>query len=74
MFGVARGNGDFTQVLADLDRQTDRQHDPVVVGQRVLQAIRDQDVNILTHATERAAAQARLEGIIAAFDRADSRS
>ena len=47
--------------------------DPVVVGQRVLQAIRDEDFYILTHTNERAAVKARLDRIIAAFDRADSR-
>ena len=46
--------------------------DPVVVGERVLQAIRDEDFYILTHTTERAAVKARLDRIIAAFDRADA--
>ena len=46
--------------------------DPVVVGQRVLQAIRDDDFYILTHTNERAAVKARLDRIIAAFDRADA--
>jgi NAD(P)-dependent dehydrogenase (short-subunit alcohol dehydrogenase family) len=47
--------------------------DPVVVGQRVLQAIRDEDFYILTHTAERPAVQARFDRIMAAFDRADSR-
>lgn len=46
--------------------------DPIVVGQRVLQAIRNEDFYILTHITERPAVQARFDRIMAAFDRAGS--
>ena len=45
---------------------------PDVVGQRVLQAIRQREFYVLTHAHERAAIKARHDRIEAAFDRADS--
>jgi NAD(P)-dependent dehydrogenase (short-subunit alcohol dehydrogenase family) len=45
---------------------------PELVGQRVLQAIRDREFYILTHASERAAIKARHERIEAAFDRAEA--
>jgi NAD(P)-dependent dehydrogenase (short-subunit alcohol dehydrogenase family) len=45
--------------------------DPVVVGQRVLQAIRDDEFYVLTHTGERENISARLDRIKAAFDRAD---
>ncbi len=48
--------------------------DPVVVGERVLQAIKDEQFYILTHTNERKAVQARLDRIIAAFDAADASS
>ncbi len=48
--------------------------DPVVVGHRVLQAIRDEQFYILTHTHERKAVQARLDRIIAAFDAAEAQS
>jgi len=43
---------------------------PDIVGQRVLQAIRQREFYVLTHATERAAVKARHDRIEAAFDRA----
>jgi NAD(P)-dependent dehydrogenase (short-subunit alcohol dehydrogenase family) len=43
---------------------------PELVGQRVLQAIRQREFYVLTHAGERAAIKARHERIEAAFDRA----
>lgn len=43
---------------------------PEVVGQRVLQAIREREFYVLTHAQERAAVKARHDRIEAAFDRA----
>ena len=46
--------------------------DPVVVGRRVVQAIRDDEFYILTHTGERAAITARFDRLAAAFDRADA--
>jgi NAD(P)-dependent dehydrogenase (short-subunit alcohol dehydrogenase family) len=46
---------------------------PEAVGQRVLQAIRDDEFYILTHTGERDAVQARFDRIRSAFDRADAR-
>jgi NAD(P)-dependent dehydrogenase (short-subunit alcohol dehydrogenase family) len=48
--------------------------DPEAVGQRVLQAIRNNEFYILTHTGERAIIQARHDRIRAAFDRADALS
>ena len=45
---------------------------PERVGQRVLQAIRDREFYVLTHAHERAAVKARHDRIEAAFDRAEA--
>jgi NAD(P)-dependent dehydrogenase (short-subunit alcohol dehydrogenase family) len=45
---------------------------PDVVGQRVLQAIRQREFYVLTHAHERAVVKARHERIEAAFDRAEA--
>jgi NAD(P)-dependent dehydrogenase (short-subunit alcohol dehydrogenase family) len=45
---------------------------PEAVGQRVLQAIRDEEFYIFTHTGERGAVQARHDRIRAAFDRADA--
>ena len=45
---------------------------PELVGQRVLQAIRQREFYVLTHAGERAAIKARHERIEAAFDRAEA--
>lgn len=45
---------------------------PEMVGQRVLQAIRDREFYVLTHAGERAAVKARHDRIEAAFDRAEA--
>jgi len=45
---------------------------PEVVGQRVLQAIREREFYVLTHAGERAAIKARHDRIEAAFDRAEA--
>jgi NAD(P)-dependent dehydrogenase (short-subunit alcohol dehydrogenase family) len=45
---------------------------PEVVGQRVLQAIRQREFYVLTHAGERAAVKARHDRIEAAFDRAEN--
>jgi NAD(P)-dependent dehydrogenase (short-subunit alcohol dehydrogenase family) len=45
---------------------------PERVGQRVLQAIRDREFYVLTHAGERAAIKARHARIEAAFDRAEA--
>jgi NAD(P)-dependent dehydrogenase (short-subunit alcohol dehydrogenase family) len=45
---------------------------PDAVGQRVLQAIRDREFYVLTHAGERAAVKARHDRIEAAFDRAEA--
>jgi NAD(P)-dependent dehydrogenase (short-subunit alcohol dehydrogenase family) len=45
---------------------------PERVGQRVLQAIRDREFYVLTHASERAAIKARHQRIEAAFDRAEA--
>jgi hypothetical protein len=44
---------------------------PEVVGQRVLQAIRQREFYVLTHAAERAAVKARHDRIEAAFNRAE---
>ena len=44
---------------------------PEVVGQRVLQAIRQREFYVLTHPGERAAVKARHDRIEAAFDRAE---
>jgi NAD(P)-dependent dehydrogenase (short-subunit alcohol dehydrogenase family) len=45
---------------------------PEIVGQRVLNAIRQREFYVLTHAAERAAIKARHERIEAAFDRAEA--
>ena len=45
---------------------------PELVGQRVLQAIRQREFYVLTHAGERAAIKSRHERIEAAFDRAEA--
>jgi NAD(P)-dependent dehydrogenase (short-subunit alcohol dehydrogenase family) len=45
---------------------------PNLVGQRVVQAIRDREFYVLTHPQERAAVKARHERIEAAFDRAEA--
>jgi NAD(P)-dependent dehydrogenase (short-subunit alcohol dehydrogenase family) len=45
---------------------------PEVVGQRVLQAIRQREFYVLTHAGERATIKARHQRIEAAFDRAEA--
>lgn len=45
---------------------------PELVGMRVLQAIRDREFYVLTHAAERATVKARHDRIEAAFDRAES--
>ncbi|MFL5251538.1 MAG: SDR family NAD(P)-dependent oxidoreductase [Rhodopila sp.] len=44
---------------------------PEIVGQRVVQAIRDNEFYVLTHTNERLAIGARFDRILAAFDRAD---
>jgi NAD(P)-dependent dehydrogenase (short-subunit alcohol dehydrogenase family) len=44
---------------------------PETVGQRVVQAIRDNEFYVLTHTNERVAITARFDRIAAAFDRAD---
>jgi NAD(P)-dependent dehydrogenase (short-subunit alcohol dehydrogenase family) len=46
--------------------------DPVVVGRRVVQAMRDDEFYILTHTMERKAITARFDRLAAAFDRADA--
>jgi NAD(P)-dependent dehydrogenase (short-subunit alcohol dehydrogenase family) len=46
--------------------------DPLVVGRRVVQAIRDREFYILTHTAEREVISERLERIREAFDRADA--
>jgi NAD(P)-dependent dehydrogenase (short-subunit alcohol dehydrogenase family) len=45
---------------------------PGLIGQRVLQAIRNREFYVLTHAHERAAVKARHDRIEAAFDRAEA--
>ena len=45
---------------------------PIVVGRRVLQAIKDNEFYILTHTGERQMITTRLDRIKAAFDRADA--
>jgi NAD(P)-dependent dehydrogenase (short-subunit alcohol dehydrogenase family) len=44
---------------------------PETVGQRVVQAIRDNEFYVLTHTNERPGIGARFDRILAAFDRAD---
>jgi NAD(P)-dependent dehydrogenase (short-subunit alcohol dehydrogenase family) len=44
---------------------------PEIVGQRVVQAIRDNEFYVLTHTNERLAIGARFDRILTAFDRAD---
>ncbi len=51
---------------------TGRGLEPDVVGQRVLQAIRQREFYVLTHATKRAAVKARHDRIETAFDRAEA--
>jgi len=46
--------------------------DPLLVGQRVVQAIRDEEFYVLTHTGERDVIGSRLDRIRAAFDRADA--
>ena len=46
--------------------------EPDVVGRRVVQAIRDREFYVLTHASERAVIKARHARIEAAFDRAEA--
>lgn len=43
--------------------------DPAVIGDMVLEAIRNDDLYILSHPAQRAAVQARHDAILAAFDR-----
>jgi NAD(P)-dependent dehydrogenase (short-subunit alcohol dehydrogenase family) len=46
--------------------------DPLVIGRRVAQAIRDNEFYVLTHTAERDVITARFDRIRAAFDRADA--
>lgn len=44
--------------------------DPAIVGRRVLEAVRDNDLYIFTHPEFREAVEERFQGILAAFDKA----
>jgi len=66
-----RFGGPYARPQQDAMRgATGRGLPPELVGQRVLQAIRQREFYVLTHAGERAAIKARHERIEAAFDRA----
>lgn len=56
---------------APTDASVESGMDPLVVGERVLRAIRTNELYVLTHPEFRPAFAARAEAILAAYDRAD---